>query len=525
MQKLKAEYNTYADTSRLPPELITSILIFVAQMAHDAAGSPRDILRVTHVCHHWRTIALKCSEFWSYIPLQARSPTFPDVPNPFPTRSGDKLLKVSLSITDTEGNFETLIDDLQLISPRIFSLLIYVIKKTDSGDNVFDYMCWPAPKLESLELESDFIESHTGISPYMFKGEMPCLKYLSIDEGTLFDSSSSCFVPTLLHLDLSFCASSLFPDIISILRKLPLLQVCILMDLNWASDDRDEDSEIDPSGDLVEMSHLRKLRILAHPKDIAKLCSCLNIPSHADLDLMPQLARLSVEDEGVVHEHLNVLRTLLFWVAKHHQEKQLPSATNGWVMFIDWEKQQQVHQLVLTLSPNSLHNANHITVSLQVHFGGVATLDDHTDYWSTLIPGILSQIPSTHLATLNIRSLPQPGNLDGLLMRVPALESIVLSGPQAMSIITRLSFLRDSDNPETNSGAHSSRVVCPASMVAFVGAQFDHSDFPPNSFRQLQEKGYLIRSIDVRKCIGFSSEWVEDLEKLGLQVSWDGRTS
>ena len=524
VQRLKEEYNNHADTSGLPPELITTILIFVAQMVHDAAGSPRDILRVTHVCHHWRTIALKCSEFWSYIPLQARSPTFPDVPNPFPTRSGDKPLKVSLSITDTEGNFDTLMKDLEVILPRTSSLLVRFRNDTYSSyiEDALDSMESPAPNLESLTFKSDCFEGVSGIGPYLFNAELPCLKRLSIGQGILFDSSSACFVPTLTHLNLSFRIPSLLPDFIFALRRMPLIQVCRLADLGWASEYCDEDSGIDPSGDLVEMSHLRNLEISAHPKDIAELCSYLNIPSHADLGLMPQLDGVSVQYEDVVQEHSDDLRTLLFWVAKHHEEKHLPLATKGWVMLISWKKRQRAHQLVLAVSPYSPHNANRITVLLQVHFGSGAALDDHTDYWSAVIPGMLSQLSSSHITTIDIGSLPQPGSLDSLLVRLPALESIILSGPQAMSTIMRLSFLRDSNNSETSSSTHSSH-ICPAYTVAFVGTQFDHSDSLPNHFRQLQESGYRIESLGVSKCIGFNPKWVEELESLGLLVRWDRR--
>ncbi|KAI0642462.1 hypothetical protein C8Q79DRAFT_929406 [Trametes meyenii] len=68
---LKTRLNTLTPIGRLPEELLSQTLVFVAMDSYEAApDAPRHSLQwftVTHVCRHWRRVAHASPRYWSYI--------------------------------------------------------------------------------------------------------------------------------------------------------------------------------------------------------------------------------------------------------------------------------------------------------------------------------------------------------------------------------------------------------------------------------------------------------------------------
>ncbi|KAH9976257.1 hypothetical protein BGW80DRAFT_1151912, partial [Lactifluus volemus] len=74
---LKSRRNSLAFISRLPPEAMATIFSFVSSPGGPILSSPDPKpdrlgwLRVAHVCHLWREIALNQPRFWSHIDFDA----------------------------------------------------------------------------------------------------------------------------------------------------------------------------------------------------------------------------------------------------------------------------------------------------------------------------------------------------------------------------------------------------------------------------------------------------------------------
>ena len=75
LRALKSRRNGLASISRLPPETLATIFTFLSS---SALNEPYHFkwIRVAHVCHQWRQIALSYPRFWSNINVTRMSPAF-----------------------------------------------------------------------------------------------------------------------------------------------------------------------------------------------------------------------------------------------------------------------------------------------------------------------------------------------------------------------------------------------------------------------------------------------------------------
>jgi hypothetical protein len=70
IRALKTHRNMVSDTSALPPEVLSSIFIILRELTGTGTGrnyyvSAAPWAQVTHVCRHWRAVALDCPALWS----------------------------------------------------------------------------------------------------------------------------------------------------------------------------------------------------------------------------------------------------------------------------------------------------------------------------------------------------------------------------------------------------------------------------------------------------------------------------
>lgn len=70
---LKSRLNTLTPICRLPPELLSEILVYGTMQAYDSTG-PLNTggfawIRLAHVCRHFRAVALNTPRFWSYLQI------------------------------------------------------------------------------------------------------------------------------------------------------------------------------------------------------------------------------------------------------------------------------------------------------------------------------------------------------------------------------------------------------------------------------------------------------------------------
>ncbi|KAJ2921808.1 hypothetical protein H1R20_g15288, partial [Candolleomyces eurysporus] len=65
IRALKTHRNLVADTSLLPPEILSNIFIALRRIVANGYSYRSSWVRVTHVCRHWRAVALDCPALWS----------------------------------------------------------------------------------------------------------------------------------------------------------------------------------------------------------------------------------------------------------------------------------------------------------------------------------------------------------------------------------------------------------------------------------------------------------------------------
>ncbi|EIW80254.1 hypothetical protein CONPUDRAFT_144420 [Coniophora puteana RWD-64-598 SS2] len=71
IQQLHTERNALLPICCLPPEVLAEIYTYVIPTIRHV---PRDLLTITHVCHHWREVALAHPHLWSNINMDRRNP-------------------------------------------------------------------------------------------------------------------------------------------------------------------------------------------------------------------------------------------------------------------------------------------------------------------------------------------------------------------------------------------------------------------------------------------------------------------
>ena len=82
VRALESQWNALSPISKLPPEILTSIFLFYKESYREASDmrdcslAEKDATAwqsVSHVCQHWRAVALNCTTLWSIINLQIAS--------------------------------------------------------------------------------------------------------------------------------------------------------------------------------------------------------------------------------------------------------------------------------------------------------------------------------------------------------------------------------------------------------------------------------------------------------------------
>ncbi|KAI0704164.1 hypothetical protein C8Q76DRAFT_221452 [Earliella scabrosa] len=94
--RLKSAMNSLTPVGKLPEEILALIMLWVAKDAYEAAHThphPLRWIRVTHVCHTWRTIALATPALWANIHY-----TQPDVFRELLARSKHAPLSIAVNV-------------------------------------------------------------------------------------------------------------------------------------------------------------------------------------------------------------------------------------------------------------------------------------------------------------------------------------------------------------------------------------------------------------------------------------------
>ncbi|KAG1781007.1 hypothetical protein EV702DRAFT_688250 [Suillus placidus] len=204
---LRSRRNTLASIFSLPPEILVTIFTYIVEEENSKnytgipprGGAPTP-MKVTHICRHWRQVALECPSLWTFIDcLSARWVAI------MLERSKEAALVVMYSAPDNHCTVEPL---MQLLSQLHRIKVLKMGSFSIDVDRIVDCLSsQPAPLLQIFKyriLESyDPIFSIRPLSNTIFQGCAPLLRSVELVE----------------------CAFILTSDIFSRLRTLTLKQI------------------------------------------------------------------------------------------------------------------------------------------------------------------------------------------------------------------------------------------------------------------------------------------------------------
>jgi len=280
VQSLLACRNSLAPISTLPPELLARIFRFLTLEDLGRFGVPVKFwFKATHVCRHWRQVALDDSSLWARVTVTESSSL--DWVSEMLTRSRNEPLDVNL---------------MGESSPRVLSKFLPHISharqlrlRMHHPQCVKDICALEAPALEHFELEiltSSPVALWQLPSPTLFKGRTPRLRRLILSQISIPWSLIPRGQLTELKINLSrgtYTPNNPGPDdsnqLINLLINSPELEVlvlefCLPPMLSHIS-----------RGQPIHLSHLSHLCLGGPTQHVTSLLRELKLPSSAVLHL------------------------------------------------------------------------------------------------------------------------------------------------------------------------------------------------------------------------------------------------
>jgi hypothetical protein len=211
---LKLRRNALAPISRLPPEIIAIIFSFLSlprEYARLLAGDKQDILawlRVSHVCHRWREIALNQPRIWSRIDFTTLTSA-----GATEVLSRSKMAPLELEADLSDAHWGG--DRIDAFAKQLSSHVSHTSRLNITADfadlqAIIEQLASPAPALEWLSLILDG-EGHLRLG----------IPSNAIIPHTLFDGTA----PRLSRLQLDHCDISWTSPLFKNLRVLELLML------------------------------------------------------------------------------------------------------------------------------------------------------------------------------------------------------------------------------------------------------------------------------------------------------------
>ena len=288
--RLKTTFNALAPVSRLPLETLYTIFSLATGMyscdASSGAAPIGGMISVSHVCKHWRNVALSCPTLWSAINFNT---LIPECIPEFLSRSQEAPLAISWVIKDSYSpHYPTGGDDAdndsslalvlrnQLWRVRSLSLVL----RFNREDMVLRRLNVPAPLLESLNIHCTKLtelssEAYEVVHQSLVSGKLRRLELTCVPM-----TWSQVSLPHLTHLSITgrlhFDAHyrtnvGLLLDAIS---RMPMLEsLAIQVALAHPSMDASTEST------QMTLPHLRSLRLTEHVFNCIRIFDAMVVPS------------------------------------------------------------------------------------------------------------------------------------------------------------------------------------------------------------------------------------------------------
>ncbi|KAH7922443.1 hypothetical protein BV22DRAFT_1121467 [Leucogyrophana mollusca] len=293
VRALRTRRNAISRISSLPDELLAAVFMHYASRLYaeycrlqDSLYMPQPLqwIKVTHVCRHWRRVALSYPTLWSLLVPQR-------------SRWCEEMLarsKMAALVIDTDLTYMTpkAVSGVEKALGHIGRVeeLRLVSSKETMEKLLAPLVTTPAPLLKALSLENTR-HTHMRIDNYslsetLFGGRAPHLRKLELFKCDLVWSSR--ILDGLTHLDISHLTSSARPtmvQLIAALRRAPALKALSFDDaLPLLPVTTTSISTITQDSPVI-LPVLASLRLVGTVVECAYLLAHLTIPINASLSL------------------------------------------------------------------------------------------------------------------------------------------------------------------------------------------------------------------------------------------------
>jgi hypothetical protein len=310
IRALRLQRNALAPISSIPPEITAAIFSFLPHMLSPVSPitpckkpDPLVWLRVSHVCHQWREIALNQPLLWSHVDFTKITLT-----GAAEILARTKMVPLYLEARVLgkkwdSAQFDAFQEELQLRVSRINHLLISTnpqrLRKT------FDGLVSPAPALESLSLSSEGKRPRIVVPETLFGGMRPRLSSLKLSNCDI--SWESSLLKGLQCLEIRSPSGDTRPNLsvwLGTLGEMRQLETLTLHSASPMAPPRSFPFEVQRTVALPSLTHL----------DISGFTiDCAVALAHLEL---PVLTRLCVE--AIIQFPYNIeTQNLLPYVARH----------------------------------------------------------------------------------------------------------------------------------------------------------------------------------------------------------------
>ena len=301
LRSLLTRRNTLAPVSLLPPEILARVfhLLALDEPPYSCEKSSGWI-RITHVCRHWRQVALDDSSLWARI-----SRIGPDLDTALISemlaRARNAPLEIDIDFLITNAKP----DPMHLFPPHLSHTRVLRLHMTKPDcEGVREIFSREAPALEHFELRFSLSYPITfqdlgGTTP--FKGQAPklrsfcisqfCVPWSLIPRGQLTQLRIT-LVAEMSHRDPFLGNARQFIDLLVNCPALEIivLELCLPSDLSQSS-----------QGWTVHLPHLSRLCVRDSSSSVTNLLKMLGLPSNTTLHLY------CVSEYGSSHNDYHVL--------------------------------------------------------------------------------------------------------------------------------------------------------------------------------------------------------------------------
>ena len=508
IQELKTRRNTFAFISCLPPEIICGIFLLVRDEATN--WMPLGWIRVSHVCRHWRNMALTCPSLWTCLPLRE-------------SRWTEEMLKrskmASLIVRPNGRNPSVSTSTMKMALShilRIKELRLHIQELGNNLQEVISSLPKCAPRLEILQLSMGthlhhpFGRNDTGRIPEDTLCETPRLRQLELSHCEF--SWNSQLLSGLTHLTLNRVPSNARPSstqFMDALRSSPNLQ---LLDLQVCFP---VDGALSTQSHIY-FQHLQSLSLEGDLTELEPLLKRFSIPAAS----MVQIAcKHSVTDIPNFTILLSAIRNLRL----ESSSSRLP-VTRSIILDI-----ASSCSFISKFCPSDLRSQPHHTL-IALSWRPVGLVPLPTTEFDALFRQICNICPLDDVAKLSCDSTTNfsPQAIVDVFGGLLGLWSIKSSAGAALPILHAMTM---TPSPGSETGP-SPPIAFPAlRTIALANVTFQQDDDPPDAvdvdYMQQQlieryERGFEVHELRLYDCFRLSAEDVKVLREIVVDVTWDG---